>query len=235
MFLKPVYYKVAKPFRYFRLVGHSASNSYIGASRVIEGVYEVVNSKPGQMLHCLPGGLFMGDEDGSGYEVRLRAPKPVFEKSYGGDPESHDIERLRKIGCLEDGAAPQNGPDYPAWRKRAVSLPEMTPTMKVVEISPELEQFKADADPIIEALSSQTGAVFEQYFDHFTESTVGARLKLGGTKTVTIEFCYLPQKYRVSSHSKELPQVIADLVARPHLIDLDVLRAAVLPAVAPAV
>lgn len=140
-------------FRVFRHLGTSASNCYVGASRAFLTVMEAINARTGDEIHTLVGGTFMV-RDGVVSPISLRAPKPLFEKSYGGhDPDSVVMKRYVKRGLATEIPAPSGKFDYAAARERVFNnhLRELHPEIVHVENSPEfvelnsvVQEFAAD-------------------------------------------------------------------------------------------
>ena len=131
------YYEVVEPFRVFVATGSSPSNTYFGNARHCELRLEARNARPGSVVHALVGGLFLVDPEGVAHEIRLLAPKPPLEKSYG--PRETDGERceaLAKAGLLREVPKPSPA-DYKGARDRAMrSLPDLTGGVVTVEASP---------------------------------------------------------------------------------------------------
>lgn len=140
-------FRVDEPFRIYRHAGWSRSNSYYGSSRLNAGVFEAINTRAGDEIHALPGGLFLvrGDE---ACRVSLDPPKGAFEKSYGvSTPE----ERLRRSARVSEFPATQRkAVDYAAAGKAAEKMfPDNHPTLVVHEDSPELQRlFEAFDGPL---------------------------------------------------------------------------------------
>ncbi len=137
------YFKVIEPFRIWRNVGVSPSNSYIGSSRMLTTVMEARNAKPGDEIHALVGGVFLvrGNEC---WPIGLSAPKESpFEKSYGIYSPAEEL--ARNVKHVEAMEKPASTPDYGMARK-AVSdnlLREFHPQVIQVEASPDLEKLRA--------------------------------------------------------------------------------------------
>lgn len=88
------YYTALETFQVLRAVGSKPSNTYIGASRVIDTIYEEVSVLPGEELHDLFGGLFHIDSDGKAHETRLTKPVHIFEAKYHRHAEGDRMKRL---------------------------------------------------------------------------------------------------------------------------------------------
>jgi hypothetical protein len=112
------YFEVAQPFRIFRHIGVSASNSYVGASRLFATVMEAINARPGDEIHTLVGGTFLIRDGGIG-PISLRAPKPPFEKSYGArESDTTIMKRYVQEGLAAEIPQPAGNIDYVVARER---------------------------------------------------------------------------------------------------------------------
>lgn len=94
------YFAIEKPIRVFRHVGHSPSNTYVGASRAITTVKEAINARYGDVIHALVGGTFLV-RDGEVFKISLRQPKPLLEKNYG----IHISDKAFMEGYVKSGYA----------------------------------------------------------------------------------------------------------------------------------
>lgn len=123
--MKNRYYTVVSPIRVFVHAGHSASNSYVGSSRVITTVMKAQNARKGDEIHALVGGTFLVRK-GTAYEIDLKPAKPVFEKSYGFSQPWQIMEAYAKAGRAVEQDAPKLTADYRAARDKAgKKLPEL--------------------------------------------------------------------------------------------------------------
>lgn len=148
------FFAVEKPFRIWRHVGTSPSNTWIGSSRSINTVMEARNSEPGDQIHALVGGTFLvrGKE---AWRISIRAPKPILEKSYGGY-ESDAFVLARRTDVLSEIPQPADKIDYNAPRLaiEANRLRELHPEVIEVEPSPGMELLKAMVGRYAEELSA---------------------------------------------------------------------------------
>lgn len=132
------YFKVVSPFRIWRQVGTSPSNSYVGSSRMITVVKEARNAIAGDEIHALVGGVFLvrGDQC---WEIALGAPKDSpFEKSYGVYGPAELLSQQKDL--VEELPGPSVKPDYGATRK-AISgnrMRDLHPAVIEVEPSPDM-------------------------------------------------------------------------------------------------
>lgn len=119
------WFRFTGPKTVYQLVGHSPSNAYYGASRIIAGVYQKREIGPDELFALIPGGLFIV-ENGVGHTVKLEPPKgSPFEKSYGDPPESkHSLDQLAKAGKIES-VEPHEGKVN--WRPELIDFPEYHP------------------------------------------------------------------------------------------------------------
>lgn len=152
------YYRVVgdRGFQVYRHFGHSASNSYVGASRVINTVMEAVNVKAGDEIHVLVGGTFLVEKDGLVSEIALKPPKPVFEKTYGGDSAADIMAARAKHGLATEVVAPPRAPDYGAARRRtdANKLPDLHPEIIRRVDSPEWSEMAAAVGSAVESMGA---------------------------------------------------------------------------------
>lgn len=215
------FYEVLKPFRIYRQKGVSLSNTFIGSSQVYDNVYDVLNAKPADVIHDLPGGVFIGMAGAAGRIISLKAPKHIFERSYGFVSDSKILEGLLKAGKVKEIPAPEDNPDYRAWGEASrVDLGKLRRQLDVVEASPELKAFCVDVLP---AISDWAGDAAVVDFDHGENPVVGAVVSFPDGK-VYVEWCFIPDFYRVRSGAAE-PAVLAgmtieDRLTRDQLLEL---------------
>jgi len=122
------YYEFDEAIRWFRAIGHSASNTYIGSSRAIDTVYEPTTINPGDQVHALLGGTFVVRADGTVEEGKFKLPKHLFEKSYGIRQSDADLcDLMAKAGRCREIEKPAAKADYNAPRKAydANKLPDL--------------------------------------------------------------------------------------------------------------
>ena len=100
------YYTAISPFQILRKAGSKPSNTWIGASRVIDTIYEEVTVMPGEELHDLCGGLFHIDGEGVSHESRLTRPPHIFEAHYHRGAEGARMQAL----VAQDFIAPEDDP-----------------------------------------------------------------------------------------------------------------------------
>jgi hypothetical protein len=130
------YYEVVKPLFYLERKGHAESNTYIGASRVLDAIYEGHQARAGDQFHILVGGNFLVRTDQAVADVGFWFPKHIFEKSYGGSPTAKGLfEDLEKQGVVRRIPAPTTKLDYAASRAEKTFSPS-EPRLRYVENSP---------------------------------------------------------------------------------------------------
>lgn len=97
------YYVALEPFEVLRASGSKPSNTWIGASQVIDTIYETVTVQPGEELHDLVGGLFHVDGDGKPHETRLTQPVHIFQAHYHRGAEAQQMDALLRdeLICIE--------------------------------------------------------------------------------------------------------------------------------------
>jgi hypothetical protein len=114
------YFEFDKPVRWFRAVGSSPSNTWFGASRMIDTVHEPSRIERGETLHVLVGGTFLVRADGSVESGRLRLRKPAFEKEYGIPLTDERIGAMMAAsGRCHEVEAPTRKIDYNKSREAA--------------------------------------------------------------------------------------------------------------------
>lgn len=205
MILNSIYFEVTQPFRYFRLRGHSPSNTYVGRSQVFQPVYDALNAQPGQILHAIPGGLFLESAEGSCRMVALRPPKHIFEKEYGPYSEKDHLRALESDGLLTEIPAPARKPDYAGTIRNVPELAKNLHAVYEVEQSPQLTQFLEDMAPLTAVLEQMDGVDVLLPFDHVENPIVGLRIRVGGMNA-RIEWAFKPDGYRVQPHGNVLPE-----------------------------
>lgn len=149
--MQRVIFAVEKPFRIYRCVGRSASNSYYGSSRITMPCYEAVNALPGDEIHVGHSLHLVRKTDAGnlGWRVALDAPKGAFEKSYVLHTQEERLDLLAK----HDGTVVRIAePKFPFDTGSVVirDLPELHPQLVFVEPSHQLEALRASL-PNLEA------------------------------------------------------------------------------------
>lgn len=168
----PAYFEVVRPFRYYRQMGITESNTWIGRSQAFDNVYDVLNAKPGDVLHDLPGGTFLMDGEGKGWRIALMAPAPLLEHSYGANPEAEKMKHLEASGALVSIPKPDKALDHPRIREEAGrKFPPLSKALNVLEASPELVQYRAGPKKL---LTSRREDLVLTDFDSFRDLTVGS-------------------------------------------------------------
>lgn len=147
------FFRVERPFQVFKHVGISASNSYVGASRIFATVMEAINSQPEDEIHALVGGTFL-KRGNDVFPISLKPRKPPFEKSYGSQSAAEVLANRAKIGLVTQIPTPHAMPDYGAAGKRVSAnlLREFHPEIVHIDDSPELVKLKEIVDPVVERL-----------------------------------------------------------------------------------
>jgi hypothetical protein len=98
------YYTALEPFEVLHITGHKPSNTFIGASQVMDAVLERVTVQPGEELHDLVGGLFHIDSEGKAHVCRFTKPPHIFEAHYhrGAEASRRDDLLRDEFICHED-------------------------------------------------------------------------------------------------------------------------------------
>lgn len=204
------FYQVLEPFRIYRQKGISLSNTWVGRSQAYNNIYDVLNAKPGDRIHDLPGGTFIeiGDGDGDGRVFTLTAPKHIFEKSYGFVSDSRLLDDMAKSGRVKVIPDPGGNPNYVGWRNASsVDMGPLRQELDVIEASPELQAFRRD---ILPELEDWIGDGTVTQFDHGERPVVGAVIELEDGKFV-LEWLFKPDFYRVRPHGKDVPVAVLQI------------------------
>jgi hypothetical protein len=102
------YYEVVEPIYYLERVGYSPSNSYYGASQLLDTIFVARNAQQGDQFHLLAGGDFLVQQDGLIRDVGFWMPKPHFEKTYGrGNSAQELFKTLVSSGYAIEVEAPK--------------------------------------------------------------------------------------------------------------------------------
>jgi hypothetical protein len=112
------YYRVVSPFAVEVLVGHKPSNVWLGRSQVIGVVYETVMLRPGDELHCLPGGDFLV-RDGEAFDFATRrgeASDLLLHPAPADPPLSKDKLRELPAGAAHKPASYHHELSSSSWR-----------------------------------------------------------------------------------------------------------------------
>lgn len=123
------YFEFDEPVRWFKAVGLSESNTWIGSSRVFDTVYEPTTVNPGDVVHALVGGTFLVRKDGQVETGRFNLPKSILEKTYGmRTTDQNRLEAMAKAGRCREVPQPSRKHDYNSARKAvdANKLPPLT-------------------------------------------------------------------------------------------------------------
>lgn len=123
------YFEFDEPIRWFKAVGLSPSNTYVGRSQAIDTVHRPVLVEPGDQIHALVGGTFVVRADGTVECGRFTRPKHLFEKSYGGrTSDAALLEQMAKAGRCREIDPPAARLPYAEAREayRSVSYPDCT-------------------------------------------------------------------------------------------------------------
>ena len=96
------YYEATQDFQALSIVGHKPSNTWIGASQVLDPIYAEITVFAGDEVHDLIGGTFhVEDEDQVQPLTLAKNTRHIFEKSYGAPtPHKQRLERLIAEGLL---------------------------------------------------------------------------------------------------------------------------------------
>ena len=170
------YFAVKEPFRIWRHVGHSQSNTYIGSSRVFNTVKNAEVAKPGDELHCLVGGTFLV-RGGVAHEISLKPPVHIFEAKYHNTPAERIAEDLEKGGRLSKLQSATKV-DYAAARKALAAnrLPDLHAETVHVEDSPEMTTLRKASRGLVDRLADAGLDAEARYRD--VDCYKGARLEL---------------------------------------------------------
>lgn len=108
------YFEFDEPIHWFRRIGSSASNTFVGRSQVFDPVFRLTTIEPGDQVHALVGGTFLVRTDGRVEEGRFWLPKHIFERSYGPrDTDAMFLSRVAATGrCREIPAEKAFKADY---------------------------------------------------------------------------------------------------------------------------
>ena len=141
------YFRTLQPFRFYRQVGRSLSNTWIGRSQAITNVHHALNAEPGDEFHALAGGLFVADRRNgapSAAPARLSPPKPPLEKSYGTQPADDVLRDMVARGLvLEIPRSEARAVDYGAAQAAAsVQLAPHRPSVIELVPSPQMVAFR---------------------------------------------------------------------------------------------
>ena len=205
------FYQVQEPFRIYRQKGISLSNTWIGRSQAYNSVYDVLNAKPGDRIHDLPGGTFIEIGDGDGRVFTLKAPKHIFEKSYGFISDSRLLDDMVKTGHVKVIPDPGGKPNYVGWRNASsVDLGPLRKELDVIEASPELQAFRRDVLPEIK---DWIGDGMVTQFDHDDRPVVGAVIELEDGKFV-LEWLFRPDFYRIRPHGADAPVAVSQVSSK---------------------
>ncbi len=154
MRLAPAHFTVVQPFRVWRHVGKSDSNTHVGRSRVVTTVKDAVDAVPGDEVHDLPGGTFVTGPAGT-FEVSLKPPVPIMESRYHHVGSEILLRELAAAGRVAAVPAATLRADYGASRKAvdANRLPPLHAEVRRAEPSPELRLANTVADAFLEPLA----------------------------------------------------------------------------------
>ena len=174
------FFRVEEPFQVFKHVGISASNSYVGASRMFATVMEAINSRPGDEIHALVGGTFL-KRGNDVFPISLKPRKPPFEKSYGSASAAEVMTHRVKVGLVTRIPEPRVTPDYGAAGKRVSTnqLREFHPEIVHIDDSPELMKLKEIVDQFMGKLRDIDDTAMVEYRD----------IDAYGGPQATVRFC----------------------------------------------
>lgn len=131
------YYEAVEPIFYLERKGHSESNTYIGASRVLDAIYEGHQAREGDQFHLLVGGDFLVRNGKPIADVSFWFPKHIFEKSYGSRNTSQGLfATLEKQGAVKRIPYPGIDLAYAKARHQEKEFPPNEPRLRYVENSP---------------------------------------------------------------------------------------------------
>lgn len=128
MVLKSRYFRFTDSVRWFKEVGSSLSNTWIGSSRCIDPVYQPTTADAGDEIHVHPGGTFLVRENGVAEKGVFVMPKPILEKTYGRIEDDADrMEGLVANGYATEIDKPTRSFDYAAVNTdRGIEFPPVT-------------------------------------------------------------------------------------------------------------
>lgn len=203
------FFRVERPFRFYRQFGLSPSNTWIGSSRVISNVYHALNAQPGDEMHALVGGLFVADRVGPGgtpsaAPARLSPPKPPLEKSYGTLPDSDTLRAMAKAGLVREIPRSEARPlEYAAVRNAAGrQLQEYHPEVVELMPSPEMVAFRESISSFALGLDDYGAEV--RWQDHVENPVVRLNAVVPDLGRLMIERAYIP-----GYHVLDIPDAVA--------------------------
>lgn len=209
MSFQNAFFRVERPFRFYRQFGTSPSNTWIGASRVISNVYHALNAQPGDEMHALVGGLFVADGCGPGgtpsaAPARLSPPKPPLEKSYGSLPDADKLRAMAKAGVVREIPRSEARPlDYAAVRTAAGRpLGEYHPDVVELMPSPEMVAFRESIASFALGLDDYGAEV--RWQDHGENPVVRLNATIPDLGRLMIERAFLP-----GYHVLDIPDAVA--------------------------
>jgi hypothetical protein len=93
------YYQVTAPFALEVRVGLALANVWIGRSQALQDVYETVLTRPGDELHCLPGGdFFIRAGESFEFDTRRHEASEILLHPAPTDPPLQ-LAKLREISA----------------------------------------------------------------------------------------------------------------------------------------
>ena len=94
------YYGVVTPCSLEVRVGLVPANVWIGRSQALQNVYETINARPGDELHCLPGGdFFVRSGEAFEFDTRRHEASEILLHPATSDPPL-PLTKLREISEL---------------------------------------------------------------------------------------------------------------------------------------
>jgi hypothetical protein len=193
--IQNAFFVVERPFRFYRQIGISQSNTWIGRSQVFTNVHHALNAVPGDEFHALVGGLFVADRrDGgpSAAPARLSAPKPPLEKNYGSQPADRILRGMVERGLVREiPRSEARAVDYVAAREAAsAELAPHRPAVIELVPSPLMVAFRERVAAFAATLEELGGAI--AWRDLGDSPTVVLKADLGQAGRIGIEHAYLP-------------------------------------------
>lgn len=112
---KNSYFEVKESFEVLIQVGKYLSNTYIGSSRLLGGLYKKITVSPGDYLYDTFGGVYVTYQDKLYPACLQLSDKHPLEKTYDIVEENYPINKLKETN------KPENNFDY------VTSLPDVNP------------------------------------------------------------------------------------------------------------
>jgi len=213
-------FRVEKPFRIYRRIGDSPSNTYVGRSMAFNPIYEARNVQPGDEIHVLPGGTYQVEKaTGKTWSIDLKAPKHIFEKTYGFSetPEEALDRRAERSGDVVRVTEPETTPDWKSAKEAMIMFKEMRRMVAEIDQSPEFDELlsaikegrrtladiradgvtDANGNKAAELMHDHTNDLLVRYEVFFGNYINGANGKEAAVPSITVEWLFIPRTVRL--------------------------------------